>query len=455
MIRSFFKTLRGEPVARGPGASDVSSIAGAASFVQIKGFARILMWVIAAVFALLFVWAAMAELDTVTHADGRVVPSARLQVVQSLEGGLIGAIHVKVGDNVKQGDLLVSLDATQVGSDYQTRHKQQQALLARVARLKAQSTGLSEPQFPPELKTSGAEFVANELVTFLSKQGEHETQQTVLEAQISQKSRELQEARVAQQTAQKAMELAQDERAIVARMVERGLEPRLELLRLDRVLSDAKGRAEAASVTITRSQSAVQETESRKLAVQRQFRAEASAELIKSLGELRALEEALPALRDRVRRAEMRAPLGGIVNRVLATTVGGVVKSGDPVVEIVPADDQLVVEALVLPKDIAFIHPGQTAKVKLTAYDYSIYGSLDGKVISISADTVPGGDRGQQAFYQVRVETRMTAIDSLGKKLPMIPGMQCQVDIVTGSKTVLTYLTKPLVGVKENAFRER
>jgi len=188
--------------------------------------------------------------------------------------------------------------------------------------------------------------------------------------------------------------------------------------------------------------------------VERQLKAESAAELNRTLTELRALEESMPALKDKLSRTEMRAPLSGIVNRVLVSTLGGVVKPGDPVVEVVPADDQLMVEALVQPKDIGFVHIGQPAKVKLTAYDYAIYGAMEGKVATISADAVPMGDKGQ-AFYQVRIETSTTAMESLGKKLPIIPGMQAQVDIVTGSNTVLRYITKPLTAVKENAFRER
>jgi adhesin transport system membrane fusion protein len=162
----------------------------------------------------------------------------------------------------------------------------------------------------------------------------------------------------------------------------------------------------------------------------------------------------MPALQDKVDRAELKAPVAGVVNRVLVTTVGGVIKPGEPVFEVVPVDDQLVVEAMVDPKDIAFVHIGQLAKVKITAYDYSIYGAMDGRVTQISPDAVPVGDKGQ-TFYQVRVETNAKTIDSLGQKLPILPGMQAQIDIVTGSKTILQYITKPLVGVKENAFRER
>jgi len=292
------------------------------------------------------------------------------------------------------------------------------------------------------------------LAAYLSKKGEQEAQLAVLEAQVIQRRKEFEEAQVALQTYRKTLAIAQDERSLVARMVERGLEPKLELIRLERAIADAEGRAAGAAVSMERAQSAIAETESRKQAASRQFRAEALAELNKSLAELRALQESMPALQDKVDRAELKAPVAGVVNRILVTTLGGVIKPGEPVFEVVPVDDQLVVEAMVDPKDIAFVHIGQGAKVKITAYDYSIFGAMDGQVTQISPDAVPVGDKGQ-TFYQVRIETNAKTIDSLGKKLPILPGMQAQVDIVTGSRTILQYLTKPLVGVKENAFRER
>ena len=435
------------------GRSDAVTIEGAGTFARTRPGSHVLMWFILGFFVVMIVWAAVAEVDTVTRADGKVVPSARLQVLQSLEGGLVAQIEAKQGQFVKQGDLLVLLNPTQFGSDFQARNKQVMALQARAERFLAQTQG-REPVFAAELRKNGAEFVANELAAYLSKMGEHQAQLAMLEAQVGQKEKELKETIVTRDTAKRTLEHARSEMDIVAMMVKRGLEPQLELVRLQRVMADAEGRAEGSALMVSRLTEAVKETQSRKLSVERQLKAESAAELNRTLTELRALEESMPALKDKLSRTEMRAPLSGIVNRVLVSTLGGVVKPGDPVAEVVPADDQLMVEALVQPKDIGFVHIGQPAKVKLTAYDYSIYGAMDGTVATISADAVPMGDKGQ-AFYQVRIETSTTAMESLGKKLPIIPGMQAQVDIVTGSKSVLRYITKPLTAVKENAFRER
>lgn len=222
---------------------------------------------------------------------------------------------------------------------------------------------------------------------------------------------------------------------IVTRLVERGLEPRLELIRNQSRAAEARTKLESQK---------------------RQYKAEASAELAKTMADLSPLQKSLPAIEDKFDRTMVRAPVNGVVNRVLVTTTGGIVKPGEPIVEIVPSDDLLVVEAKINPKDIGFVKLGQKAKVKLTAYDYSIFGGIEGQIVNISADAVSSEERGQQQYYYLaRVETSSSMINSLGKKLPIIAGMQAQVDVITGHKTVLRYLLKPIIGVKENAFRER
>jgi len=403
--------------------------------------------------AMLLVWAALAEVETVTRAEGKVVPSGHLQVVQSLEGGIVEHIAVREGDLVEQGALLVSLSVTQFDADLEVRSQQLKASKARVVRLSAQVKG-AQPDFSTLKEELGVEFVANEQSTYNGMALEQRSQIAVLSAQIRQRLNELQEAEVTLETTGKTLDIAREEREIVAQMVERGLEPKLELVRLQRMIADAEGKAETAVVAIERIKSSIQETQSRKEAMEQQFRTEAAKELSSVQAELRSLEESLPALQDKVERSGLRAPLSGIVNRVMVSTLGGVVRAGDSVVEIVPEGDQLVVEALVQPKDIAFIHVGHPAKVKISAYDFSLYGALDGTVARISADAVPVGEQGQP-FFKVKIKMASMVIKSLGRELPITPGMQAQVDIITGSKTILKYLSKPLLGVKENAFRER
>ncbi len=434
------------------GAASTTVAGSAAARNQVSRASLFLLWSIAAFFVAMFIWIAVAEVDTVTRADGRVIPSAKMQVIQNLEGGIVAEILVKQGQAVHAGDRLVALSTVQHDGDLKSRYQQVLALEARAARLLALANG-QQPRFPKSVADSAPDLMAGETATFLSKKLEQESQLGVLAAQLEQKTSELNEARIALLATRKSLELGREERATVARLVERGLEPRLELVRIDRSFAEQEGRADVANATIERLRSAINEMGSRKDAMVRQFRSDALNELNRTMADLSPLKQAMPALVDKVSRTEIKAPMKGIVNRVFVTTLGGIVKPGDPIVEVVPGDDQLVVEALVSPKDIGFVKLGQASRVKITAYDYSIFGAMDGSVQSISADAVPN-EKGE-AFFQVRIETRTKAIEAIGRNLPIIPGMQAQIDIITGKKTILQFLSKPLVAVKENAFRER
>ena len=433
--------------------SAATTVAGsAAEGGQINRASLILLWSITGFFVVLFIWIAFAKVDTVTRAEGRVIPSAKMQVIQNLEGGIVSAILVKQGQSVRAGDRLVALSALQHDGDMKSRYQQVLSLEARAARLAALASGQS-PEFPKSVSDSAPDLMAVETATYLSKKLEQSSQVGVLTAQAEQKSRELEEAQISLLANRKSLELGREERATVAHLVERGLEPRLELVRIDRAFAEQEGRSAVATVTIERLRSAINEISARKDAMVRQFRSEALNELNRTMADLNPLKQSMPALVDKVSRTEIKAPMKGIVNRVFVTTIGGTVRPGDPIVEVVPEDDQLVVEALVLPKDIGFVKLGQPARVKITAYDYSIFGAMDGKVQSISADAVPN-EKGE-AFFQVRIETKTKAIEAIDKKLPIMPGMQAQIDIITGKKTILQFLSKPIVAMKENAFRER
>jgi len=373
----------------------------------------VLLNTIAILFLILFLWSAVADVDDITHAEGRVIPSAKMQVVQNMEGGIIQSINVRQGDRVNAGDLLVTLSPTQFGSDFKSREQQMMGLMAKVARLNAELSD-STPKFSPELEQKGADVVLLEKNEFENRRLRLKADLAVYENQYKNASAELE---------------------IMSRLVERGLEPRLELIRNQARVAEARSKIES---------------------VKRQFKSDASAELAKANQELSPLQKAMPALEDKLDRTALRSPVNGVVNRVLVTTAGGIVKPGEPIVEIVPSEDTLVVEARILPKDIGFVKLGQGTKVKITAYDYSIFGSMEGVITNLSADAVSSEERGQTQYYYIaRVETTSSVMNSLGKKLPIIPGMQAQVDVITGHKTVLRYLLKPLIGVKENAFRER
>jgi len=432
--------------------SDATVVASGNKRGQLRMASLWLLWFIAILFAVLFAWAAIAEIDTVTRADGRVIPSAKLQVIQNLEGGIVAEILAKPGQLVNAGDKLVALSTVQHDAEKQSRFQQLLALDARASRLNAQASG-NKPRFSQDVSRHAPELMAAETAAYLGKQAEQASQIGVLDAQIEQKQRELQEAQIALKSARQGLALGREERETVAKMVERGLEPRLELVRIDRSVSELEARAELAPVTIERVRSAIVEMRARRDATLGQFRSETLADLNRTMGDLNALQQSMPALTDRVARTEIKAPMKGIVNRVFVSTIGGIVKPGDAILEIVPGDDKLVVEALVQPKDIGFTKIGQHANVKITAFDYAIFGSMEGQVVNISADAVPN-EKGE-AFYQVRIETRTPVIEAIDKKLSIIPGMQAQIDIVTGKRTILQFLSKPLIALKENAFRER
>ncbi|MBK6852022.1 MAG: HlyD family type I secretion periplasmic adaptor subunit [Burkholderiales bacterium] len=428
------------------------TVSAAANLGHVSRAANILLLTITVSFVSLAAWAAVAEVDTVAQTLGRVIPAAKVQMVQSLEGGIVQDIHVKAGQTVEAGDLLVSLSPTQVTADFHTRQQQALTHQARITRLRAEADG-GEPVFSASMLRTLPQHVAQERAAFASRQAEQQAQDRMLAAQLAQKQAELAETRNTLQTAQRTLATSREERTIVDNLVRQGLEPRIELVRLDRVIAEAEGRQAGAQTAIGRIEEGILETAARRDSIQRQFQAQARDELNRALGELRNLEPGLPALVDRVERTSLRAPVRGVVNRVFVNSVGGVTRPGDPVVELVPVEDKLVIEARVDPRDIGFVRIGQEARVKLTAYDYSIYGAVTAKVVQVGADAITD-DKGNSHFL-AHIETEATAVESLGTKLPLLAGMQAQSDIVTGSKTVMNYLLKPLVGVRENAFRER
>lgn len=362
---------------------------------------------------ILLVWSAFSYVDEVTHAEGRIIPSSRMQIVQNMEGGIVRSIHVKQGDVVEKDDVVLQMESVQYSSELDSKKQQVMSLMAKQARLQAEVNEQSL-QFTKEFSAMASQYVQTELAEFESRRRRLNADVNLLESQLNSGQQELE---------------------IVKKMTERGLEPQIELVRTQARVDELRNKIES---------------------MKRQFKSESATELSRVVLELNPLRQTLPAYADKLNRTQVKAPLKGVVNRVMVNTIGGVIKPGEPIVEIVPYDDNLVVEAQIRPQDIGFIHLGQSANVKITAYDYSIFGSLKGKITNISPDSVSKEERGQVMYYYVaRIETSAKVIQSLEKNLPIIPGMQAQVDIITGNKSVLSYLLKPLIAVKENAFRER
>ncbi|MBQ0958591.1 HlyD family type I secretion periplasmic adaptor subunit [Ideonella sp. 4Y11] len=411
--------------------------------------AQHLVRVTAITLAVLLTWAAIAQVDEVTRGDGKVVPSSQLQVLQALDGGVVSEIKVREGDVVDAGQLLLRIDETRATSGVREANAQGFALQVRVARLRAQAEGSSFK--PPSGKDAEDEhIIEEERRLYESRMSELSTLVSINRQQVMQRQQELSEAQARRSAALRGLELAQQELNQTRPLLATGAVSQVDVLRLERDVTRNRGDAEGAAAQIARAQAAIGEASRKVQETELQFRNEARKELSEALGKLNALNEGKVALDDKVDKTQVKSPVRGRVQRLLANTVGGVVQPGKDIVEIVPLDDTLVLEARVMPRDIAFLVPGQSANVKFTAYDFSIYGSLEAKVENISPDTEV--DEKGNAFYVVRVRTQQA---SFGDQLPVLPGMTAEVDILTGRKTVLSYLLKPIIKAKAYALRER
>lgn len=411
-------------------------------------------WIVRAALAsvaVLIAWAALAKVDEVTRGDGRVIPSKQLQLIQSLDGGIVSEILVKEGQEVDRGQLLLRMEEVRATSGVRESAAQGFALQARQARLKALAEGSAfVPPAPAKGDPEQARIVDEERQLYLNRLSELRTLLAINQQQVQQRQQELAEMRARKAAADRALDFGQQELAKTRPLLASGAVSEVDVLRLERDVARSRGESEQASAQIARVQAAIGEAQRKVTETELTFRNEARRELSEVLGKLNALNEGAVALADRVDKSQIRSPVRGRVQRLLANTVGGVVQPGKDIVEIVPLDDTLVLEARVAPKDIAFIHPGQAATVKFTAYDFAIYGGMAAEVENISPDTVV--DERGNAFYLVRVRTTQP---SFGEKMPIIPGMTAEVDVLTGRKSVLSYLLKPVLRAKAYALSER
>ncbi len=404
------------------------------------------------VVVLLIVWASLAKVDEVTKGEAKVIPSKQLQVIQSLDGGVVSEILVKEGQVVEAGQLLLKIDETRATSGVRESAAQVFSLRVKLARLKALSGGTAfSPPVPRDGDLEEARIVEEERQLYDSRRNELSALVGISEQQLAQRRQEQAEARARRDSAVRSQELAQQELNKTRPLLATGAVSEVDVLRLDREVSRARGEMEQASAQIARTGAGMAEAGRKIQETDLAFRNEARKELSEVLGKLNALNEGAVALADKVDKSQVKSPVRGRVQRLLANTVGGVVTPGKDILEIVPLDDALVLEAKVQPRDIAFIHPGQAATVKFTAYDFGIYGGLDAIVENISPDTVTD-ERGQNTFYVVRVRTKQA---NFSDKMPIIPGMTAEVDVLTGKKTVMAYLLKPVLKAHSHALRER
>ncbi len=397
-------------------------------------------------------WASLAKIDEVTKGEAKVISSKQLQIIQSLDGGVVSEILVKEGQLVAAGQLLLKIDETRATSGVRESAAQAFALKTKLARLKALAEGHEfKPPTPREGNAEELRVVDEERQLYDARRSELGALVSISEQQLSQRQQELSEIQAKRQSATRSLDLSQQELNKTRPLLATGAVSEVDVLRLERDVTRARGDMEQAGAQSARAQAAIAEARRKIQETDLSFRNEIRKELSDVLGRLNAINEGAVALADKVDKSQVKSPVRGRVQRLLANTVGGVVTPGKDIVEVVPLDDALVLEAKVQPRDIAFIHPGQAATVKFTAYDFSIYGGLDAVVENISPDTVTD-ERGTNTFYVVRVRTKQT---NFSDKMPIIPGMTAEVDVLTGKKTVLSYLLKPVLKAHSYALRER
>ena len=415
--------------------------------------AQYLLYGIAGFFLAAFIWASVAKLDRVTRGEGRVVTTNQLQEVQYLEGGIVKEILVSAGDDVKTGDVLVKLDPTQMNVEFSQGQEEFNLLAAKIARLQSEAA-MQTLSFPTQLSTVAPDIIANENALYSARRAELEAAKRVEQAKLAQRRQALEDSKVALVTAKEALVLAREEHAMMKSLVEKGIEPQVELLRARQRAAAAKGDVQRGEIAVSRSKLEVSEVENEIIRVEKTFMATATDELTQAKAELAELTGALPALQDKVARTDVRAPVDGVVNRVLVSTIGGVVAPGETIVEIVPSADSLVVEAKIKQADIGFLSVGQDAIVKLSAYDSAVYGSLEGQIDHISPDAIEDENTGEW-YYSVKVRTSEDMLKSRKGDLKILPGMAAEVDVLNGKRTVLAYILKPIADVGDKALRDK
>ncbi|GFM36264.1 HlyD family type I secretion periplasmic adaptor subunit [Desulfovibrio psychrotolerans] len=403
-------------------------------------------------FLIFGVWAHFAVLDEVTRGSGTVISSQRLQELQNLEGGILREVLVREGQVVEKDDVLVRIDNEQARSIFRDAASKTLEHEVAILRLEAEVQG-KDPVFTQEMLEKAPLMVQDQMNIHHARKEQLDAEVRVLDSQRFQRQQEVEEMISRRKQLIQSHKLAAERRNIARPLMENKVYPRVDYLQLEENLLKLQGDIDSLSLSIPRVSRAAEESRNRLEQRMAEFRNQAQEEINKRRTELRSLHEALSAGEDRVTRTDIRAPLRGTVKRINHNTVGGVIRPGDTIVEIVPLDDTLLIEARIRPADIAFLHPGQKAMIKITAYDFSIYGGLEATLEQISADTIE--DRKGEHFYLVKLRTKTNTLAYRGEKLPIMPGMTATVDILTGKKSVLDYLLKPILKAKQNALRER
>lgn len=413
---------------------------------------RMTIWGVIAFFLFLGIWANFAIIDEVTRGEGKAIPSSKLQKIQNLEGGIVAQIFAKEGQIVEAGDPLLRLDDTRFVSNVGETEADRLAMALRVERLSAEVE--DRPlKIDEEIRKAAPSQAANEDSLYQSRRQQLQSEIGGLQEQLVQRQQELREFSSKQAQYRNSLQLLRQEISMSEPLVAQGAISQVEVLRLKRAEVENRGQLDATSLAIPRAESAIKEVERKIDETRGKFRSDALTQLNEARTDLSKAQATGKALDDRVNRTLVTSPVRGIVKQLLVNTVGGVIQPGSDLVEIVPLDDTLLVEARIRPQDIAFLHPGQEAMVKFTAYDFTIYGGLKAKLEQIGADTIT--DEDNNTFYVIKLRTGRSHLGTDENPLLIIPGMVASVDIITGKKSVLSYLLKPIIRARAEALRER
>ncbi|WP_231902112.1 HlyD family type I secretion periplasmic adaptor subunit [Neptuniibacter pectenicola] len=414
--------------------------------------ASLLLWMMVLFVMIAIAWAMWAELDEITRGDGEIIPSSQLQIIETLEGGAVSEILVREGDVVEKGQVLLRIDDVRFSSSLQENLVRQYELIAKAARLKAEAENVEfvSPEGFPEQYQS---MITQERDLFSTRKAEMQAGMEGLKQQLSQRGQELKAAKSQEGQLARSYSLLKRELDITRPLLKEGVISEVEFLRLKRQLNDLLGELSGVRLNIPRIESTLRETQQKLGEFELQFRNEAQKELNEVGAEISRITQALTGMNDRIARSEVKSPVKGTVKQLLVNTIEGVVQPGDELLNIIPWEDTLLVEARIRPSDIANIVTGQKAVIKVTAYDFSIYGGVDATVVFVSPSTIL--DEEGKSYYLVRLQTEKPYIGTASTELPLIAGMTVGVDILTGKKTVMDYLLKPVLKAKEKALTER
>jgi adhesin transport system membrane fusion protein len=414
---------------------------------------HIILWLTFSFVIIAIIWANFATLDEVTRGEGKTIPPSHVQIVQNLEGGILSKILVKEGQLVEKGQALLKLDAVRFASSFNETKLKYYELLATVARLKAE-VNKTDIKIPEEVLKKAPNIANDAKSLLLSKRNEIQANKRILQDQIKQKKQDLVELKSKTYQLSRSHKLLKEELDMSRPLVAEGAMSRVELLRLERSANDLKGDLTSAQLSIPRLKYSINEAKNKLSELEIRFHTESLQELNEAKAELDRTSESAMALEDKVTRTKVVSPVRGTIKQLKITTIGGVIQPGMDLVEIVPLENQLLIEAKIRPADIAFLHPGQKAMIKLTAYDFSIYGGLVAELEHISPDTITNQNDGE-SYYLIRLRTDQNYLEKGGEQLNIIAGMTAHVDILTGKKTVLDYILKPILKAKERALKER